>query len=530
MLPNIKPRVLRASKGLDFESQSGYSGVKIGYYVWAEKLDFNVFFQEGYSRMKRRTFLKLSTGVVGSFSLGGLPEEIFAATGAKSNLPFEISLAQWSLNKRLFGRAEPKLDNLDFAATARRLGIGGLEYVNQFFFDKANDKSYMREMKKRAADNGVENVLIMCDSEGSLGDADKGNRIKAVENHYKWLEAAKYLGCHSIRVNAHSTGTYNEQLNLAADGLGRLSQYATKYGLNVIVENHGGLSSNGGWLTSVIRKVNLPNCGTLPDFGNFREYDRYKGVEEMMPFAKGVSAKAGKFDANGDEANTDFYRMMRIVRDAGYKGWVGIESGGANEEEAIIKTKKLLEKIRAQQIAAKEIFNGKNLNGWRVIEGGEWKVEDGAIVGRNGINWTTNPEKAGSWLRTNRKYSDFRLEFQVCLGPRTNSGVFFRSGAEKNPAFTGYEMQLYDASGRPPSKGGPGALYDLIAPTKNMIRPAGEWNTVTIIANGAKIIVEMNGERIVETEQTRSLKGYIGLQNHDGRSVVKYRNVRVEEL
>ncbi len=483
--------------------------------------------------MKRRTFLKASMGVAGVFSLGGLPESVFGGCGAcEGDLPFEISLAQWSLNKRLFGRAEPKLDNLDFAATARKLGIGGLEYVNQFFMDKAEDKAYLREMNKRAADNGATNVLIMCDREGSLGDPDKARRIKAVENHYKWLEAAKFLGCHSIRVNAHSEGSYDEQLKLAADGLRRLAGAGKKYGLNVIVENHGGLSSNGKWLTGVIKTVDLSNCGTLPDFGNFREYDRYKGVEEMMPFAKGVSAKAGKFDANGDAVNTDFYRMMRIVRDAGYHGYVGIESGGpaGKEEEAILKTKALLEKIRKQQMRCKTIFNGKNLDGWTVVTGGDWTVEDGAIVGRKGAGWSRDKVKSGSWLRTNKQYSDFRLELQVCVMQGTNSGVFIRSAAENNPAFTGYEMQIYDAPGREPTTRGPGSLYDLVAPTKNMIRQAGQWNTITIIAKGAKITIEMNGERIVDTEQTRSMKGHIGVQAHDKNSVAKFRNIRVEEL
>ena len=482
--------------------------------------------------MERRTFLKASAGVIGSFSLGGLPEEIFAADCCGVSGPFELSLAQWSLNKRLFGRKGDKLDNLDFAATARSLGINAVEYVNQFFFDKANDKKYLAEMKKRAADNGVANVLIMCDREGNLGDPDKGKRIKAVENHYKWLEAAKYLGCHSIRVNAHSKGSYQEQQKLAADGLYRLADYAKKYDLNVIVENHGGLSSNGKWLVGTIKKVNLPNCGTLPDFGNFQEYDRYLGVEEMMPFAKGVSAKSGRFDENGDEANTDYYRMMRIVRDSGYKGYVGIESGGGQftEMEAIVKTRNLLEKIFAQQGKVVPIFNGKNLDGWTKIEGGDWTVEDGVLVGRNGKNWTTNPEKTGSWLRTNKQYGDFRLELQFTVGSKSNSGIFFRSATEKNPAFTGYEMQIYDAHDREPSKSGPGALYDLVAPTKNPIRQAGQWNSITLTAKGKLITVEMNGEKIVQTEQSRSMIGYIGLQNHDERSVAKFKNIRIEEL
>jgi sugar phosphate isomerase/epimerase len=245
------------------------------------------------------------------------------------------------------------MDNLDFAENARKFGIEAVEYVNQFFMDKAKDTSYLAEMKKRAKDNGVESVLIMCDGEGNLGDPDMQRRTQAVENHYKWLEAARYLGCHSIRVNAGSRGTYDEQLDLAADGLQRLSTKAVEYKLNVIVENHGGLSSNSQWLTSVIKKVNLPNCGTLPDFGNFPpEADKYKSVEMLMPYAKGVSAKSYDFDENGDETTIDFYRMLKIVVDSGYKGYVDVEYEGnrLSEDEGIIATKKLLDKIQRQMM------------------------------------------------------------------------------------------------------------------------------------------------------------------------------------
>ena len=261
---------------------------------------------------------------------------------------FKISLAQWSLHKRLYGREEPKLDNLDFAATARKYDIDAVEYVNQFFKDKARDESYLAEMKKRAADNGVKSILIMCDGEGNLGDPDSAKRKEAVENHYKWLEAAKYLGCHSIRVNAASSGTYDEQMKLAADGLRKLSEHATQYKLNVIVENHGGLSSNGHWLSSVMKDVNLANCGTLPDFGNFYDYDRYQGVKDLMPWAKGVSAKSYDFDEEGNETKIDFERMIKIVIDAGYNGYIDIEYEGSklNEEEGILATKRLLEKVR----------------------------------------------------------------------------------------------------------------------------------------------------------------------------------------
>jgi len=258
---------------------------------------------------------------------------------------FKISLAEWSFHKAL---KAGKMDHLDFAKTAKEFEIGGLEYVNQFFMDKAKDENYLAELKKRADDLGIQSVLIMCDDEGKIGDVNNDLRTKAVENHYKWVDAAKYLGCHSIRVNAASDGSYDDQLKLAADGLRRLSEYAAKQDMNVIVENHGGLSSNGQWLSSVMKTVDLPNCGTLPDFGNFHEYDRYKGTEELMPFAKGVSAKSHDFDEKGNETATDYFKMMKIVLDAGYHGFVGIEYEGdkVDEHEGVRLTKALLERVR----------------------------------------------------------------------------------------------------------------------------------------------------------------------------------------
>jgi len=266
---------------------------------------------------------------------------------------FQISLAEWSLHRALF---EGKLDNLDFVRTASKdFGIDAVEYVNQFFKDKATDQKYLAEMKKRASDLGVRNVLIMIDAEGALGDQDEARRKQAVENHYKWVEAARFLGCHSIRVNAQSQGSFEDQIERAANGLRRLTEFGAEHQINVIVENHGGLSSNGAWLASVIKKVNHPRCGTLPDFGNFnlgngQQYDRYKGVQEMMPFAKGVSAKSNDFDEQGNEIKTDYRRMMKIVLDAGYRGHVGIEYSGdrLSEPEGIRATKRLLELVRAE--------------------------------------------------------------------------------------------------------------------------------------------------------------------------------------
>ena len=214
--------------------------------------------------------------------------------------------------------------------------------------DKAKDADYLSDLAKRAEDHGVTNVLIMCDGLGNLGDPDNAARSQAVENHFPWVEAAKRLGCHSIRVNAASKGTPEEQQKLAADGLSRLSDYAAQMDMAVLVENHGGLSSNGEWLAGVMKMVGKPNCGTLPDFGNFYDYDRYRGVADLMPFAKGVSAKSHDFDAEGNEVRTDFKKMMKLVLDTGFRGWVGVEYEGKelSEPEGILATKKLLERVR----------------------------------------------------------------------------------------------------------------------------------------------------------------------------------------
>ncbi len=295
--------------------------------------------------LDRREFLGRGALLVAGM---GLAAEVAAQD---REAPFTISLAEWSLHRTIFGR---QLDNLDFPRAAKNdYGIDAVEYVNQFFKDKARDQAYLADLKKRAADNGVRSLLIMCDGEGHLGDPDTAKRKQAVENHHKWVEAAKFLGCHSIRVNAASTGSYEEQLERAAEGLRQLTEFGDRHTINVIVENHGGLSSNGAWLAAVIKKVNHPRCGTLPDFGNFnlgggREYDRYQGVREMMPFAKAVSAKSHDFDEQGNETRTDYRRMMKIVLEHRYRGYVGIEYEGnkLSEPEGIRATKRLLERVR----------------------------------------------------------------------------------------------------------------------------------------------------------------------------------------
>ena len=301
--------------------------------------------------LSRRQFLSASAGLLAASSLS---KSLFAADAPAGKAPlFKISLAQWSLHKTFFSK---QADPLDFAKMAKQdFGIEGIEYVNQFFKDKAQDQAYLGELKKRADDNGVTSVLIMCDGEGALGDADEAKRTLAVDNHKKWVEAAKFLGCHSIRVNAQSSGSYHEQIKRAADGLRKLTEFGATHNIGVIVENHGGLSSNGSWLAEVMRTVNHPGCGTLPDFGNFQVapkvwYDRYKGTEELMPFAKGVSAKSHDFDEAGNETKSDYRKLIPIVLTYGYRSWIGVEYEGskAREADGIKLTTKLLETVRAE--------------------------------------------------------------------------------------------------------------------------------------------------------------------------------------
>lgn len=268
---------------------------------------------------------------------------------------FQISLAQWSFHRAL---KSGKMDNLDFASKARELGCEGLEYVNQFFADKAKDKAYLTTMKERAAAEGLQNVLVMIDGEGNLADADAKKRLQAIENHYKWVEAANFLGCHAIRVNLGGGKQMEAAAKAGVDSLTKLSEFAKDAKIDILVENHGGFSSNGAWLAGVMKEVNLENCGTLPDFGNFcieygenyscaKEYPRYQGIEEMLPFAKAISAKSHDFDDQGNETNIDYLRVMKMVKDAGYRGFVGIEYEGRvlSEEEGIIKTRDLLLKV-----------------------------------------------------------------------------------------------------------------------------------------------------------------------------------------
>jgi L-ribulose-5-phosphate 3-epimerase len=307
-----------------------------------------------YSKEKsRREFLKASAAIATGCVLSSLRPS--AAFAVEPRSLFKISLAEWSFHRALFAGERTQLD---FAKTAQEdFGIDVIEYSGHFFKGKAADKEYLKQLRQRSDDSGVRSLLITVDDEGNLGDPDEKVRMKAVDNHRKWMDAGKFLGCESVRVNAHSDDKLppEEQATLAADGVRRLAEFSASIGMTVLVENHGGISSDGGWLASVVEKVGMPNCGTLPDFGNFhlsdgKQYDRYRGVAELMPFAKAVSAKSHRFDKDGNETATDYRKMLKIVLDAGFHGYVGIEYEGdqLSEPEGIIATKRLLENVREE--------------------------------------------------------------------------------------------------------------------------------------------------------------------------------------
>jgi sugar phosphate isomerase/epimerase len=291
---------------------------------------------------------------------------------------FPVSLAQWSLHRTYFGgsltaqfradlRQDPDsvlkgdADPLDFPVLARSaFGIEAVEYVNTFYFGHARDEAYFAELKRRADGEGVRSLLIMCDALGNTGDETEAARQQAVENHQPWLAAAANLGCHAIRVNAAGQGSREEVSRRVAESLHALGERAQKLELSVLVENHGGYSSDGGWLATTIARADHPSVGTLPDFGNFRisprgeepvvSYDRYRGVEELMRAARAVSAKSYDFDEAGLETTIDYPRMLRIVADAGYRGHIGVEYEGRRlpEFEGIRATRDLILRIGAE--------------------------------------------------------------------------------------------------------------------------------------------------------------------------------------
>ncbi len=271
---------------------------------------------------------------------------------------FKISLAQWSFNKAIFGG---EMTHFDFISKAAELGFDGVEYVSAFFKDKVQDKNYLDSMNTLAAKHNLKQVLIMVDLDEDLGSLDEEERLKGVEGHYVWIDAAQYLGCHAIRVNLFGKGSREDVATASIKSLKQLCAYAKDKNINILVENHGGLSSDAQWLTDVISQVEMENCGTLPDFGNFcvrreedakwgkpcvEEYDKYQGITELMPQAKAVSAKSYDFGELGYETTIDYCKMLNIVKESGYSGYIGVEYEGErmSELDGVVATKKLIQK------------------------------------------------------------------------------------------------------------------------------------------------------------------------------------------
>jgi len=325
--------------------------------------------------MKRRNFIRNSSQAGIAFALLGMhackekqpaKTENTADTGTSTKEVdpfFKLSLAQWSIHKMI---RENGVDPYSFAEKAKNWGFSGLEYVSQLYNPELSEANYSEEAmaafveksNTEAKKHGVENVLIMIDGQGNLAVNDEAERNETVEKHKRWVDAAAAMGCHAVRVNLYGSMVPEEWIPSAVDGLTKLCAYAKTKNINVLVENHGGLSSNGALHAEVMKTVNLDNCGTLPDFGNFcitrnedrsckEEYDKYKGVAELMPYAKAVSAKANDFDEEGNAIGIDYAKMMQMVKDAGYTGFIGVEYEGSilDEEAGIIATKDLMLKV-----------------------------------------------------------------------------------------------------------------------------------------------------------------------------------------
>jgi len=286
--------------------------------------------------------------LVKQFAIGAgvlaLPQFLQAKGTLESN-GLTLAVQQYSFNRQL---RDGTFDILDFPKTVvDGTGITALEYFNGHILDKVRDTRFFRELKKRSNDVGATCTMMLCRSDIALDSPDSSTRYNAVEGYIPWMEAVRLLGGNAIRVDCRSDGDFEEQKKYAIDGLRQLCDVAAPFGMNILVENHGGFSSNGKWLADVMSKVEKRNCGTLPDFQNFHGYDPYVGVEELMPYAKIVCAKSKEFDSDGNETNVDYRRMMKIVLDSGFKGSIGIEfeGHGMDPVKGILATKRLIERM-----------------------------------------------------------------------------------------------------------------------------------------------------------------------------------------
>ncbi|MGK0185904.1 MAG: L-ribulose-5-phosphate 3-epimerase [Verrucomicrobiales bacterium] len=285
---------------------------------------------------------------------------------------FRLSLGQWTFHRAFRGApGVAKRDPLEFPTMAGELGFAGVDYSGILLGDDHANPKKIAELNRRAKDAGVHNLLILVDLHDALGAKDAVKRTANVQKYIPWLESAAALGCTGVRVNPISDAgsSADEQARLLADGTSQLLEHADRLKLDIMFENHGeGLRTDGAWIASAVKRVDHPRCGTLPDFGNFQKnrakgefHDRYAGVAAMLPFAKGICAKSHDFDADGEECYSDYGRLLKMVVDSGYRGWIEVEyegpslgSGGPTrervpadplgEKEGALATKKLLQK------------------------------------------------------------------------------------------------------------------------------------------------------------------------------------------
>jgi sugar phosphate isomerase/epimerase len=301
----------------------------------------------------RRSFLRATSSLIAA--LGALPGgsvPVARAQDAGGSKPFKLSLSQRSLHEEF---AAGRLDPLDFPRVASGLGVDAVDLVSEFYDKKLKDRAHLSELKRRAAGEGVWSALILVEGEGELGAPDEKGRRRAVDGYKKWVEAAAFLGCHALCVQATSRGNEDDQVAWVSDGLRRLCRFSDPFGIDILVENRGGFSASGSWLVEVLNAVGHPRCGSRPNFGNFklpdgRDYDRYQGVRELLPFARAVSAKAYDFDERGEETRTNYAQMLKLVTDGGYHGYVSIEYEGKrlSEQAGIARTQQLLERVRTR--------------------------------------------------------------------------------------------------------------------------------------------------------------------------------------
>ena len=325
----------------------------------------------------RRKFLKNTFSV---YSTTLLAPNLFANNIDKSKL--DIGLQMYSFAPLIM---QGKFDLLGFPDLVKNTyGINGAEYWSIPFMGRENDKDFLNDIKRRSDDNGVDNLIILVDdidiktmqSGPSLASSNKNDRDTAIDYHKKWIDVAKEIGCHSIRVNLKSDESDNKKiLDNSSESISRLIEFSKQDNISIVIENHGGITADADWLVSLIKNVDNKYVGTLPDFGDYNfcvdrgalnfddigkvcknQYDKYLGVKKLMPYAKGVSAKSHEFGKDGEELSTNYSRMIKIISESNYKGYITIEYEGAmmgmfggegtylNPHEGILATKKLINK------------------------------------------------------------------------------------------------------------------------------------------------------------------------------------------